>query len=380
MKALYCSALCVLLLNSAIAQNQFDRNKVLDYFQGQQFEDAIGYLLPLSAHDSTNIQLLGYLAYCYNMLDDVKSAARYYTKIILIDSTNISANQNLAAIHSNKNPEIAEMITWRLMRLQPGKAMHYRNMGDLLVGSNLRDSAVLFYEKAYALSPGDPKNVAALTEVLLDLKDYPTADSILATGLEKDSMNVAYLILKIRSAFETENYENTLDPGEKLMQQQEIPLKSLLQVVVSYYNLNQYHHCIRICDYLRSNEIEGEAMNYYEAKAWSKLKDFDKSNELLQACIKSALSEKAEMYYYALADNYEEVGKYKTAIAHYDTAYYLFRDPLMKYNIGRIYETKLKNSEVAGKYFKRYLMYADTSTPDKKKVYHYLNKRYSTKK
>jgi tetratricopeptide (TPR) repeat protein len=380
MKALYFLALCVLSFRGGTAQTGFDRNKLLDYFQGQQFEEAISYLQPLSQQDSGNVQLLGYLGYAYNMLDDTKAAARYYSQILLIDSNNISANINLANIYINKNPEITELIAWRLIGLQPEKSMHYLRMGNLLVRKNFRDSALAFYEKAYSLSPNDPRNVAALAEVLLDLKHYPRADSVLANGLAKDSMNVSYLTLSIRSAFETENYEKTLDAGEKLMQLQEVQLISLLHVVVSYYSLNRYNDCIRVCDYLRSQEIDGEAVNYYEAKARAKLKDYMKSNELLHKCIESAISKKAEMYYYALADNYEELGKYNTAIAHYDTAYYLFRDPLMKYNIGRIYETKFKNSEVASKYFKRYLMYADTSTPDKKKVYHYLNKRYSTKK
>jgi len=48
-----------------------------------------------------------------------------------------------------------------------------------------------------------------------------------------------------------------------------------------------------------------EAIYYYEAKAWAKLKDFAKSNELLQTCLAKAISKTAEMYYYNLGENQE---------------------------------------------------------------------------
>lgn len=357
-----------------------DKNKVLNYFQDQQFEEAINYLLPLLVRDSGNIQLLGYAGYAYNMSDNARVAADYYERILRIDSLNLSANQNLANIHFIRNPDAAQTLTLKLIRLQPQKAAHYRNMGNLLNRKKEKDSALLFYEQAYRLSSEDPRNAAALAELLIDIKNYGRADSILSVGLTKDSLYIPFLISAIRSAYETEHYEEALLPGEKLMKLQEVTLKPFTQVMLSYYNLKKYADCIRISDYLRSQEIRVEAVNYYEAKAWAKLKEFDKSNDLLRICLESAISKTAELYYYALAANDEELGKYTRAVAHYDTAYYLFKDPLMKYNAGRIYDMKLKNPGQANKYFKKYLILADTSTPDEKKIYHYLHGRYGSGK
>jgi tetratricopeptide (TPR) repeat protein len=357
-----------------------DKNKLFGYFQDQQFDEAINYLLPLSIQDSGNIQLLGYLGYAYNMSGNAKATAKYYERILTIDSLNISANQNLADIHFMRNPDVTQALTLRLIRLQPQKAVHYRSMGNILDRKKEKDSALLYYELAYNLSPDDPKNAAALADILIDLKSYPKADSILSIGLAKDSMYVPFLTSSIRSAYENENYEQTLIPGERLMNLEEVTLKPLTQVILSYYMLNRYTDCIRVCDYLRSQEINVEGVNYYEAKAWAKLKDYNKSNELLRICLETAISKTAELYYYAMADNYEGLGKYTMAVSHYDTAFYLFKDPLMKYNSGRIYETKLKNPGLANKYFKNYLTLADTSTPDEKKIYRYLHGRYGNKK
>jgi tetratricopeptide (TPR) repeat protein len=191
---------------------------------------------------------------------------------------------------------------------------------------------------------------------------------------------VPLLVSAIRLAYETENYEQTIVPGERLIRLGEVTLKPLTQLILSYYTLSRYQECIAVCNYLKQQEIITEAVNYYEAKAWAKLGKFDQSNELLRLCIESAISERAEMYYSALADNYETTGFYVKAIAHYDTAYYLFRDPVVKYNLGRIYETRMKNPMMANKYFKSYLSMADTSTRDEKKIYRYLHERYRSKK
>jgi hypothetical protein len=46
------------------------------------------------------------------------------------------------------------------------------------------------------------------------------------------------------------------------------------------------------------------------------------------------------------------------SIAHYDTAYYLFKDPLTLYTCGRIAETELRDATLARRYYRRYLAVA----------------------
>jgi len=58
-------------------------------------------------------------------------------------------------------------------------------------------------------------------------------------------------------------------------------LSALTQIVLSYYNLEMYNDCIRVCEYMLHSDLDIEAIYYYEAKAWAKLKDFAKSNEII---------------------------------------------------------------------------------------------------
>jgi tetratricopeptide (TPR) repeat protein len=375
---------CVISLLSVMAataqSSGTDRTKVLDFFQNQQFEEAISYLQPAVENDSANLQVLGFLGYAYYMTENMRAAEQCYLKMFSIDSNHITANHYLAVIYSGNELEQAQQFTARLIRLQPGKALYYRNMGELWARRNQKDSALTYYRQAYAIAPNDSRIIAGLAEVLIMLKDYPPADSLLEMGLAKDSLQLAYLKLYIRSAYETKNYERVIEPGETLVRLQDITLNPLTKLILSYYNLKKYTDCIRICDYMTGLGIDLESVNYYAARSWAQLKDYAKSNELLEDCLGKAISKTAEMYYYALGQNYEATKEWKKAVAAYDTGYYLFKSPLMMYNCGRIYEVELKNEPLARRYYVKYLATAKPEAADEKKAYQYVKKTWGTTK
>jgi tetratricopeptide (TPR) repeat protein len=374
-------SICFLFILTASAQSSVpDKTKVMEYFQNQQFEEAINYLAPAVANDSANLQLLGLLAYANYMNDNIPVAKKYYQKMFDIDSNNISANQYLASINNNSNPVLAQQFVRRLLILQPGKASYYRNMAELFKKINQKDSALSYYNRAYEIAPADYKNTIGLADILIDKKNFLKADSLTGAILARDSLNVACLKLRIRSAFETKDYQNSFEPGERLMRLEEISLSALTQLALSYYNVKMYNDCIRVCDFMLHNDLDIESVYYYQAKAYAKIKDFTKSNELLQVCLTKAISKTAEMYYYALGDNYEAINQFTIAVKQYDSAYYLFKDPLMKYYAGHVYENNLKNEKLARKYYIQYLEHATPQSADEKKAYAYIKSKYALKR
>jgi tetratricopeptide (TPR) repeat protein len=356
-----------------------DKNIVMDLFQNMEYEDAISYLLPAEKMDSSNMQILGYLGYAYHMNDDLRNAGKYYQKMLDVDSTNVSANQYFSGIYSNVDPEKARIYMYRLIKSNPSKAVYYRKMGDLFRRKNQKDSAFIYYDQAYRLSPSDNKNGAAMADLLIDLKKYGRADSIIDEGIVKDSLSVHYLKLRIKSSYEVGAYLKVLLPGERLMRLGEGSLTTFTQVALSYYNLKLYKDCIRVCDFLVAKGMAGENVFYYAAKSHAKLREFDISNALLRNCLELAISNTAEYYFHALGENYEEMKQFKKAIVHYDTAYYLFKDPVMLYNCGRVLDEHLKNYSAAKKYYSKYMVLAKLQSIDEKKAYDYIRRKYYKK-
>ena len=374
----------LLTLTSLFQLNAFaqsaDKNKVMEFFQNQQFEEAIQYLSTAMVTDSQNVQLLGYLGYACHMNDNTTLSDKYYRQLLGLDATNVPALQYLAMLNKNDLPDDALQFTRRLIYLQPAKASHYRNMGELFKQINKQDSAFIYFNQAYLLAPGDYKNGVGLADALIDQKNFLRADSIIEAGLKQDSVNIPFLKLRIGSAYKADDYKSIPLPGEILMRLNETPLTALTQVVLAYYNLKLYTDCIRVCEYMAVHGYLVQNILFYQAKALAKLKQFDKSNELLTACIKLAISKDAEMYYYNKGLNYLATGAFKKAIAQYDTANYLFKNPVMNYNSGRIYEVNLKNMQQAKLYYLKCLASANPVEEDEKKAYAWLKEKWGKNK
>jgi tetratricopeptide (TPR) repeat protein len=366
--------------NSAIRPWSPDKSVVMDYFQNQQFTEAIDYLQPAFAADSSNLNTLAWLAYANYMNEDKQASEAYNIRILQLDSNNISALSYLVTLNKDDAHVIAMGFAGRLIRLQPDKALWWRTMGDLFRRSNEIDSAIIYHRHAYELAPNDSKNAVALGDALIEKKLYPQADSILDAGLARDSLNLSLLRSRIHSAYLAQDYAAAIAPGEKIRQLNTPVLNALTWLALSYYNLGKYPECVSTCEYMQYNGFDIESIYYYEARAYTKMKEYKKSNDLLAICLNKAISHTAEWYYSDLGSNYEELKNYKAAVAHYDTAYYLFREPLMLYNCGRICETGLKNPAMARKYFTLYLKTAHPTSAEEKKAYNYVRARWGRHK
>jgi tetratricopeptide (TPR) repeat protein len=369
----------------------YSKNAIMDYFQNQQFDEAIAYLVPLLQADSTDVPLLGYAGYAYFMNDNTREAATCYRRILGLDSNNVGALHYLVLLRSNDDPAEAIGYAARLLALQPERAPWWRTMGELSFRRGQPDTAMWYYEQAYSMAPGDVRTVADLSELLINKLNFHRADSILDLGLDKDSMNSSLLKLRVKSAFFSKNYAEAIKPGERLASTDEPATQALTWLALSYYELKQYPECIHVCDHMLEIGLQSEQVYYYEAGSYGKMKQYTTSDSLLHICLTIAVSRTAEWYYDQLGSNHEALGsghetvrsshealkEYKAAIASYDTAYYLFKDPTTLYACGRIAETELHNMTTARRYYLRYLAVAKPKTKDEKDAVAYIRKRWA---
>jgi tetratricopeptide (TPR) repeat protein len=182
------------LYPSRSTSQTIDKERLTEYFQNQQFEDAIDYLNRFFLKDSNSLQLLNYLGYAYYMNDEKGKAKIYYLKLLNSDPENISANQYLANICiSENNNDSAKIFVQRLIGLAPGRANFYRILAGIYKKDQQTDSAIFYYNRAYLLAPSDSKNIIALADYSIDVTNYRKADSILKIALTNDSLNVSYL-------------------------------------------------------------------------------------------------------------------------------------------------------------------------------------------
>ena len=356
-----------------------DKEKVMDLFQGQQYDDALRYLSPVLQADSDNLPVLNYVGYAYFMDENPAAATACYRRMLGIDSNSITALHYLVLLLDNSEPSEALDHASRLVQLQPNRAAWWRSAGELLGQNKMPDSAKVYLWRAYSLAPKDAKTVRALGSLLIDQKDFAAADSILDIALSVDSLNLSLLELRVRSAYFGKHFTEALAPGERILQLNEPAVKALEWLSLSYFELKRYADAVRVCEGIQDMGLDVEAVYYYESRAQAKMGHYAESDSLLRKALGKAISKTAEWYYDDLGDNYELQKDYRRAVAHYDTAYYLFRDPLALYTCGRICESELHDMARAKKYYQRYLAVAKPASEEEKRVWKYVRKRWGTK-
>jgi len=344
-------------------KDSIDKALVVNWFQDQQYEQAATYLQSRVNPANTNhLALLGYAYYQWGKWPETIHA---YQQILQLDSQHISAHQYLAAIYTQQeNPGSAIPHYQKLISLRPQQALYYRQLSFAYFAARAQDSGFACLQKAYALNPSDAKVVVRLAEEWMDQQRYAAADSVLQPYLATDSLQTSVIIPAIKNAFYRKDYPRAIALGQRLIRLKVISATAYTYVAAACYYNKQYQECIYVNDFLTTQQLNSEATMYYAAMAYTALKDYTRSNELLQLCIDLSKSKSLDDYYTAMGANYENMESYKKATVCLDTAYYLFHSPLRQYSIARIYDQFLQDPAAAKRYYRRYLLLAGRKEED----------------
>jgi tetratricopeptide (TPR) repeat protein len=372
---------CTLRLYAQQAENAIDRNKVSELFQNEMYAEAIQYLTQMNVSASSDVNSINTLGYAYFMAEQYKEAQLQYSRVLILDSLNFTANRYSALLSKHfKNYRSQLFYYQRLLRIQPLNAGLHKLTGDTYIYLKQPDSALIYYAKAYAFHPTNETIAYTYADNLVDKRLYESADKVTSSFLARDSTNVLIMKLAINSYSSQRKMAKVAAFTNRWIASNEIDPKIAISLALANYALNKYQECFHVCDVLLQQGIETESLFYYASQAKNKLKEYKKSNELLKRCLELAISENTNTYYFSVAENLEALKDYKRAITNYDTAFYLFKNPLALYNIGRLYEQFLKNTPLANQYYKRYLLLAKPKSSEEKRVYDYVKEMFAAKK
>lgn len=379
MQRIFFLALVLCTALSATAQEKhdhLDKALLMDYLQEQQYDKIIGYLEETVKPQHTNG--LALLASAYYQSGQPAPAEKNYLRVLALDSNHIAANQHMGIIaRSQKNPLVAITYFERLVKLRPKNAAYYKQLAyacsDVAI---LQDTAFYFMKQAHRLNPKDVNTVTFVGSEYLDRKQYREADSVLKAYYAFDSSQVTVSVRLTRSAYEQKKFRDVTAYGEHLLSRNLVEPNACVYLAVAHYALKQYDSCVRVHDQMTALMAGApETVKYYAALAYAEKLEFDKSNALLQECITLAKSKALDSYYTALAGNYEQMRQYKTAIAHYDTAYFLFQDPMRQYGIARIYDQYIQDPVRAKRFYQQFVKNARPQGKDEVSIHNYVKER-----
>jgi tetratricopeptide (TPR) repeat protein len=338
-----------------------DKEKLLEFYQTQRYADAATYLKSIYPVDTKDVKVLTQIAYCNMMAGNLPEAEKNYLMINEIEPNTLPVLFNLANINTRRGNDLkAKTYIENIVKIDSTNFKAIKQLAGLI-----KDSLKLktFYlEKANALNTADADVAIDLAEAYKKTKKYAPAYQVLKVASKADTANFFLLEAQLPIANELKKYVEVIELGEKLIKNGGDD-KVVKDVAKAYYFLKDYKKAISYFQSLEKVDMQNEMTLYMTTLSFRELKDLPMAITYAKKTIEEAISPNTSTYYSLLAGLQENNGKLLPAVASYKRGLTFSENSNIYYNLGLLYDLKLKQQKSALTYYKLYLK----SDPDPKK-------------
>jgi Tfp pilus assembly protein PilF len=335
------------------AQTGYSKEKLAEYYQKQDYEDAINFLKSIENQNEAIISFNTDMGYALFMNDQFAEAKLYFEKAFFQQPENFQATLYLAQIWAGRNKSDSSLFYYNiLLKNYPGNYRFWQKAAGLNYQLGNFASALYYYRRAFSLNNRSGRIAVSIANLLMRSKNIDGADSLVSAFLERDSADEDVISKQMEISFKKSRYDTVIRWGEKLWRDSSQLSAPFVNLAYSYLNKQLYPSCLLLCDWLEYGNKANESILYCHALALGKMELYEESNEKLDECIKMSIQEDAHTYLAAKADNYESMKKFSKATQYYDTAWYIFHKPYDLYFAGRIYDKYLKNASKTTYYYR----------------------------
>lgn len=273
--------------------DSLDPEKLLQYYETQQYTAAVQYLQSLNK-DSSNLKNIKQLAYANLMAGKLSDAKEAYLQVLKIDSNDFNAYKQLAKLDSDP----------------------------------LSSSKKAYLLKANQLDAADAEVAAQLSEIYFKSSLFSKADEILKPALNADSVNLMLLNVKMPLDMILKRYPEAIKTGKTLMQYSKTPTEQLLfQMAICYREVKDYKMAITYFQTAIKEGISPKIASYYGLLGES-YESMKQNKEAIDHYKRGLLFENNGSLYYNIALLYEDkLNDKKNAISYYTQYLNSIKDP-----------------------------------------------------
>jgi len=357
------------------AQNAYDPMQVLIFCKNQDYEQALLYLNARPAPETEQYLFdLGYVHYLNGHPAEAQSAfLKLYQKNPQLQGPQLY----LALLYGQAGDETTALFHYRnLIALAPGNYKYWHYAAGAWSKLRQPDSAIAYIRRSYELKPSSGSVVYDFATYLDNARKKKEAEQLVDRFLQSDTSYLPVMGKKTDLCFSAGRYSEAIAWGERLRSRNASPINlagCYVHLLYSYLNLQQPDSVLSVYNWLQLQGVNGESATYGAALAHAMKRNYPGSDSLLTECIAFNIQEMAATYLRAKADNALAVKNYTRAIALYDTAYYIFKEPLDLFQAGRVFDSYLQNRNRAADYYKRFLRVRPLpKTQDEETITHYI--------
>ncbi|HEX2631099.1 MAG TPA: tetratricopeptide repeat protein, partial [Chitinophagaceae bacterium] len=231
------------------AQTGYDRNKLIAFYQDQDYGRAVEYLLPFASTAGDPVQYHNDLGYSYFMNEQPEEALRSFMTVYQLQPSNALANLYAAQIWAGRKETDSTLFYYKnLLIYQPSNYRFWQRAGQVFFTKGNYDSAKRYYQQGYQLNPRSSSLVVQYIDVLLRFRDLKKADTILQRFLAVDSTNREVIAKRIDLSFRQDKYANVIHWGERLWKDSADVSAPYIQLAFSYLTVDSLDKCITLCE------------------------------------------------------------------------------------------------------------------------------------
>jgi tetratricopeptide (TPR) repeat protein len=329
---------------------------LLDYYQSQRFAEAADYLKKTYPEPVTEVKALSSLAYASAMAGRLPEADDYYQRLYAKDTTNTGVLFSLGSINARRGDNLKALSFYKKILLRDSTNFSvYKQMATLSRSSGNFAEAILYFQKANKLNPVEPDVAYDLGTFYINLKLYKKADTTVTTALQADTANLLLLYAKAEIGYRLDKFAETITVCNKLMQAGDRNSMIINMLGTSYYKLKNYGDCITAFKLLEESKTSSETSYYYTAMSYKALGRQAEAVIYFDKAIKEAISANANSYFSEMADSFDKIHLLKSAVNAYQKSLLYGVMPLTYYALANLYDTEMKNKNLALKYYTKYL-------------------------
>lgn len=131
------------------------------YQTNRMFSQALTLLDKLLTANEGNVSIIYELGRTHLYLNDEKSAREFFTKVLVLEPSNLSSQAQLAVLDASKNPQEAIQTLKKMISISPTRES-FVNLSKVYIDNNMIDQAVAEYK---VLTKSYPDNAEVFAEI-----------------------------------------------------------------------------------------------------------------------------------------------------------------------------------------------------------------------
>jgi tetratricopeptide (TPR) repeat protein len=365
MKITFTSLIALLCLQFSYGQAVLDKEKLLAYYQNQQYADAAQYLQTIYPSDTKDIKALSQMGYCLMMASKLADAEQKYMQIDALQPNTIPVLFNLASINIRRgNGFKAKSYLENIVKLD---SLNFNALKQL---ANFTDSVPLkinYLKRANQLNSADADVASDLAFCYRSKKLFEPAYTVLKVAITADTSNFILQQELLPIGNELKKYREVIGLGERLLRndQDENVLK---EVGKAYYFLKNYEKCIYYYKMIEQMMKQNEAILYYMTLSYRELKNYEMAIVYANKTIDEGISPNTATYYSLLGGIYEIKDEPTKAVTAYKRGLTFKNNGNTYYKLAIVNDLKLNKKTNALTYYQLYLKSKPDGETDKQQI------------